>query len=344
MHKGKLVAGNLTVGNEVVAKVDALLRKDTAKNHTSTHILHRALKNILGDHVEQAGSLVDPQKLRFDFTHYEGLTSEEIQAVEAQVNDIILSGFAVTTTEEAIEDAKAKGATALFGEKYGNTVRVVEIDGYSMELCGGTHLGNSLEAGLFKIVSEGGVAAGVRRIEAITGREVYKMMQAQNTLIDHMSGIMKSPKADLEIKAQQLVDEQKVLLKEIEGFKAKETGKLSENILETAEEINGFSVVLAKMPGLEVDAIRSLGDKVIGNFEKGIAVFAAPSESSVTFVVMASKGAIDAGAHSGNLIKEVAKVAKGGGGGRPNMAQAGGKDPSQTDAALEKAKEVINEI
>lgn len=344
IHKGTLITGTLTVGNEVVAKVDAAIRRDIAKNHTTTHILHRALKNILGDHVEQAGSLVDPYKLRFDFTHYEGMTAEEIALVEEQVNDVILSAFMVKTSEESIADAKAMGATALFGEKYGDTVRVVQIEGYSMELCGGTHLTNSLEAGLFKIVSEGGVAAGVRRIEAITGREVYKLMTEQNVLIDHMSGIMKSPKVDLETKAQQLVEEQKSLQKEIEGFKAKEAGKLSENILETAEEINGFSVVIAKMPGLDMDAVRTLGDKVIGNFEKGIAIFAVPTEDSVSFLVMTSKAAIDAGAHSGNIIKEVAKVAKGGGGGRPNMAQAGGKDPSQTDAALEKAKEIINAL
>jgi len=344
IHKGKLVSGNLSVGSDVIASVDGLLRKDIAKNHTTTHILHKALKSILGDHVEQAGSLVDPQKLRFDFTHYQGMTADEIQAVEERVNEVILDGFNVRTSEESIDEAKAMGATALFGEKYGDTVRVVQIEGYSMELCGGTHLKNSLEAGLFKIVSEGGVAAGVRRIEAITGREVYRYMTEQNTLVDHMSSIMKAPKADLETKVQQLIEDQKALSKEIEGFKAKEAGKLSENILETAEEINGFNVVIAKVPGLEMDAIRSLGDKVIGNFEKAIAVFATPSDDSVTFVVMASKGAIDAGAHAGNLIKEVAKVAKGGGGGRPNMAQAGGKDPSQTDAALEKAKEIINTL
>lgn len=344
IHKGKLITGKLAVGKDLVAKVDADLRRDTAKNHTTTHILHKALKNILGDHVEQAGSLVDPQKLRFDFTHYEGLTAEEITSVEAQVNEVILSGFMVKTSEQSIADAKAMGATALFGEKYGDTVRVVQVEDYSMELCGGTHLSNSLEAGLFKIVSEGGVAAGVRRIEAITGREVYKLMTEQNTLIDHMSGIMKSPKADLETKAKQLIDESKALSKEIEGFKAKEAGKLSENILETAEEINGYSVVLAKVAGLDMDAVRTLGDKVIGNFEKAVAVFAVPTDDSVSFLVMASKGAIDAGAHAGNIIKEVAKVAKGGGGGRPNMAQAGGKDPSQTDAALEKAKEIINAL
>lgn len=344
IHHGKLVSGKLSLNKEVVAKVDDSLRRDTAKNHTTTHILHRALKNILGDHVEQAGSLVDPYKLRFDFTHYQGLTAEELKAVEDQVNEVILSGFTVKTTEETIEDAKAMGATALFGEKYGDTVRVVKIEDYSMELCGGTHLTNSLEAGLFKIVSEGGVAAGVRRIEAITGREVYKHMTEQNAVIDHMASIMKTPKADLENKAQQLVEEQKTLTKEIEAYKAKEAGKLSENILETSEEINGFNVVISKVEGLDMDAIRSLGDKVIGNFDKGIAVFASPGESNVTFVVMASKGAIDAGAHAGNIIKEVAKVAKGGGGGRPNMAQAGGKDPSQTDAALVKAKEIIDAL
>lgn len=344
LHKGKLVTGNLSVGSELIAQVNSGLRRDVAKNHTTTHILHRALKNILGDHVEQAGSLVDAQKLRFDFTHYQGLSQEEIQAVEEQVNEVILSGFNVVTSEQSIDDAKAMGATALFGEKYGDTVRVVQIEGYSMELCGGTHLTNSLEAGLFKIVSEGGVAAGVRRIEAITGREVYKHMTDQNALIEHISGIMKAPKADLETKAQQLVDDQKILSKEIESFKAKEAGKLSENILETAEEINGFDLVVAQVAGLDMDAIRMLGDKVVGNFDKGIAVFAAPTEDAVTFLVMASKGAIDAGAHAGNIIKEVAKVAKGGGGGRPNMAQAGGKDPSQTEAALAKAKEIIKAL
>lgn len=344
LHKGKLITGNLTVGNELVAHINESLRRDTAKNHTTTHILHRALKNILGDHVEQAGSLVDPYKLRFDFTHYQAMTAEEIQAVEAQVNEVILSAFPVVTTEDSIEEAKAKGATALFGEKYGDKVRVVEIQGYSMELCGGTHLNNSLQAGLFKIVSEGGVAAGVRRIEAITGREVYKHMIAQNAVIDHMANIMKTPKADIEHKAQQLIDEHKTLVKEIEGFKAKEARKMSENILDTAEEINGFNVVISKLAGIDMDAIRTLGDKVVGNFDKAIAVFAVPTDSNVTFLVMASQGAIDAGAHAGNIIKEVAKVAKGGGGGRPNMAQAGGKDASQTDAALAKAKEIISSL
>jgi alanyl-tRNA synthetase len=344
LHKGKLITGNLTVGSELVAHINESLRRDTAKNHTTTHILHRALKNILGDHVEQAGSLVDAQKLRFDFTHYQGMTAEEIQAVEEQVNEVILSAFPVVTTEDSIEEAKAKGATALFGEKYGDKVRVVEIKGYSMELCGGTHLNNSLEAGLFKIVSEGGVAAGVRRIEAITGREVYRHMTEQNNVIDHMAGIMKTPKADLENKAQQLIDDQKALSKEIDAYKAKEASKMSENILETAVELNGFKVVISKVEGMDMDAIRTLGDKVVGNFDKGIAVFAAPSDTNVTFLVMTSQGAIEAGAHAGNIIKEVAKVAKGGGGGRPNMAQAGGKDPSQTDAALEKAKEIINSL
>jgi alanyl-tRNA synthetase len=344
LHKGKLITGNLTVGSELVAHINESLRRDTAKNHTTTHILHRALKNILGDHVEQAGSLVDAQKLRFDFTHYQGMTAEEIKAVEEQVNEVILSAFPVVTTEDSIEEAKAKGATALFGEKYGDKVRVVEIKGYSMELCGGTHLNNSLEAGLFKIVSEGGVAAGVRRIEAITGREVYRHMTEQNNVIDHMAGIMKTPKADLENKAQQLIDDQKALSKEIDAYKAKEASKMSENILETAVELNGFKVVISKVEGMDMDAIRTLGDKVVGNFDKGIAVFAAPSDTNVTFLVMTSQGAIEAGAHAGNIIKEVAKVAKGGGGGRPNMAQAGGKDPSQTDAALEKAKEIINSL
>lgn len=344
LHKGKLITGNLTVGSDVIAHINESLRRDTAKNHTTTHMLHRALKNILGDHVEQAGSLVDPHKLRFDFTHYQAMTLEEIQAVEEEVNEVILSAFPVVTSEDSIEEAKAKGATALFGEKYGDKVRVVEIQGYSMELCGGTHLNNSLEAGLFKIVSEGGVAAGVRRIEAITGREVYKHMTAQNTVIDHMANIMKAPKADIETKAQQLIEEQKSLVKEIEAFKAKEASKMSENILDTAEEVNGFNVVISKLAGLDMDAIRTLGDKVVGNFDKGIAVFAAPTDSNVTFLVMASQGAIDAGAHAGNIIKEVAKVAKGGGGGRPNMAQAGGKDASQTDAALAKAKEIISSL
>ncbi|MBN2898528.1 MAG: alanine--tRNA ligase [Clostridia bacterium] len=341
LHKGQLITGNLTVGSSVVALINKDLRRDTAKNHTTTHMLHRALKNVLGDHVEQAGSLVDPHKLRFDFTHYQAMTAEEIKAVEKQVNEVILSGFTVATTEETIEAAKAKGATALFGEKYGNTVRVVEIKGYSMELCGGTHLTNSLEAGLFKIVSEGGVAAGIRRIEGITGREVYQHMLEQNSLIETMSEILKAPKSDLETRAQHLMEEQKALTKEIEGFKAKEAGKLSENILETAESMNGFNVVIAKFPGLEMDAVRMLGDKVVGNFDKAIAVFAVPTDESVTFLIMASPDAINAGAHAGNIIKEVAKVAKGGGGGRPNMAQAGGKDATQTDAALAKAKEII---
>ncbi len=344
VQKGIIKSGEFSVGDVVDSVVNAKIRKDTAKNHTSTHLLHKALKNVLGSHVEQAGSLVNENRLRFDFTHYEAMSDEEIKRVEKEVNDIILSGLDVSISQENIEDAKAKGAAALFGEKYGNIVRVVTIDDYSVELCGGTHLNNSLEAGLFKIVSESGISAGVRRIEGITGRELYDYMSEQNNIIDDIASIVKTPKADVKQKIQQLVDEQKNLIKQIESMKLKEAQKMSESIVDNTEKINGFDVAILKIEDMDIDSVRTLGDKVIGKFEKSIAVFALPKSDGVTFLIMASKLAIDSGANAGKIIKEVAKVASGGGGGRPNMAQAGGKDVTKTDDALQKAREIIGQL
>lgn len=341
VHKGKVTKGSFKTEEKVKAAVDMERRMNTARNHTATHLLHKVLKEVLGNHVEQAGSLVTPEKLRFDFTHFEAVSKEEITKVEQLVNERIFEALAIEIKNTSMEEAKDIGATALFGEKYGDIVRVVNVGGYSIELCGGTHVLNSSQIGMFKILSESGVAAGVRRIEAITGKEVYKYITNIDNKLRGISEALKSNINDIEGKIEINNDEMRKLQKENEMLKNKLASSSMDEILESSKEINGVNVIAYRIANLDMDSLRNLGDKLKDKLVSCLVVLASEKDGKVNLVAMASEDAVKKGIHAGKVIKEVAKITGGGGGGRPNMAQAGGKDPSKIDDALSKVYEII---
>lgn len=341
VHKGKVLSGSFKKDEAVKVIVDMDNRMNTTRNHTATHLLHKALKEVVGNHVEQAGSLVTPEKLRFDFTHFEAVSKEDIAKVEKLVNKQIFEALDVEIKNMSIEDAKKSGAAALFGEKYGETVRVVSVGDYSIELCGGTHVLNSSEIGMLKIVSESGVAAGVRRIEAITGREVYKYITDMDNRIKGISVALKSNINDIEGKIETINEEMKRLQKENEALKNKLASGSMDEILKSSKEIGELNVIAYKLSNMDMDSLRNLGDKLKDKLESCLIVLASDKDGKVNLVSMASEDAVKKGAHAGKVIKEVAKITGGGGGGRPNMAQAGGKDPSKIDEALAKVYELV---
>lgn len=344
IHIGQVTKGSVKVGETVVSEVARARRLDIARNHSATHLLQKALRMVLGDHVEQAGSQVDDQRLRFDFTHFQSLTAEELQKIEAIVNKQIYEPVDIEVLNTSIADARNMGAMALFGEKYGNEVRVVKMGDFSLELCGGTHLNNTAEVGMFKILSEGGVAAGVRRIEATTGRNVYELLNEYEGKMDKITGTLKTSVADVDAKVEQLFADYRKLQKDFDELKKKMASGSVEEILAKAEQINGFNVISARMDGIEIDVLKDLGDRLKDRLENAVVVLGSVNEDKVVFLVMAGQDAVAKGAHAGNIIKEVAKAAGGGGGGKPNMAQAGGKDPSKIDEALKQTFELVAKI
>ncbi|WP_425447161.1 alanine--tRNA ligase [Dethiothermospora halolimnae] len=341
LHFIKVLEGSIKIGEKVNAIVNDNKRMAIARNHSATHLIHKALKEIVGEHVNQAGSLVLPDKLRFDFTHFEGLTKDEIKKVEKRVNDMILLGLKVETIETNIDEAKKIGATALFDEKYGDNVRVVKIGDYSKELCGGTHVPNSSNIGLFKIVSESGIASGVRRIEAITGGEVYKHMLNMEKQIENISDTLKSNKKDVVDKVKSLSDDNKKLQKDIEKLKSKLASSKLDDIIKEKYVVEGVNVISKKVDGIDVNGLRQLGDKLKDAMDSVLIVLGTQNGNKVNFVTMATKDLVTKGIHAGNIIREVAKITGGGGGGRPDMAQAGGKDPSKIEEALSKVDGLI---
>lgn len=341
LHFGKVTEGWIGSGQSVVSRVNKGLRMDTARNHTTTHILHKALKEVLGEHVEQAGSLVSPERLRFDFQHYSGMTREELELVENKVNDIILESLPVNIIETTLNEAKKLGAIALFGEKYAERVRVVKVGDYSVELCGGTHLTNTSQSGLFRIVSEGGVAAGIRRIEAVTGEKAIEYYRERETHLNRSAQLLKTLPLEVPNKIESLLKEIKDLEKEIERLKGKMAGGIVEELMAKKEIIAGIPVIISRQDDLDLEGLRNLGDRLRDRLESGLIVLGTSKNSKVNFVVMATKDMVKKGIHSGSLIAQIAKITGGGGGGRPDMAQAGGKDPSLVNQALEKAKELI---
>lgn len=343
VHKGYVKSGLIQVHVNGQTKVDSQLRMSAARNHTATHILHKVLKDTLGDHVEQKGSLVDPTKLRFDFSHFEGIDFETLQTIEKEVNRRLFETLPVGTEVLPIEEAKKRGATALFGEKYGDSVRVVTIGDFSMELCGGCHVQNASQIGLVKIISESGIAAGVRRIEAITGTGVYDYLSDIENKVKHVASIVKGTVEDVDTKVEALVSEVKHLNKDIEKMKSQAASQGLEDIINNATEINGILVVTAKLKGVQPNNLRELADK-ISNKVDGVIALASDNGEKVALLAMASESAITKGAHAGNIIKQVAKITGGGGGGRPNMAQAGGKDSSKIDEALQTVNKIIEEL
>jgi len=335
-HHVRVLSGSVKVGEDVIASVNVNNRMATARNHSATHLLHKALRTVLGTHVEQAGSMVSPERLRFDFSHFEAISYTDLLKIEKIVNEQIFGALNIQTEEMPIDAARAKGAMALFGEKYGDKVRVVTMGDYSIELCGGTHLTNTAEVGLFKIVSETGVAAGVRRIEAITGENVYNLLTQLDDKIQKVSDILKTSVQDVEHKAEQLLIEIKAMQRENESLKNKlAKGSLVE-IINSMKEVGGFQVVTAKFEDIDMNTMRNLGDQIKDRFEFGVVVLANVAGDKVELLSMASDAAVKKGAHAGNIIREVAQIAGGGGGGKPNMAQAGGKSPEKVDEALQK--------
>lgn len=342
-HMGEVTEGLVQVGEMACASIDVELRMASSRNHSATHLLHKALRTVLGTHVEQAGSYVSAERLRFDFTHFAAMTADEIKEVERLVNDAIFASYDVHTDEMSIDEARNRGAMALFGEKYGEVVRVVDMGGYSIELCGGAHLKNTAQVGSFKILSENGVAAGVRRIEAVTGKEALKHYQAQEDEIKEICRLVKSTPDKLLSRLEQLLAEQKETAKELEKLKAKMAGGAADEMLNSKVEIGGVAVLAAEVKDMDGNALRTMGDQLKQKLGSGVVVLASGKDGKVNLMAMATDDVVKKGVHAGNIIKAAAAVCGGGGGGRPNMAQAGGKDASKIADALEKAKEVVAE-
>ncbi len=333
----------INIGDTITLSVNKAVRSDICRNHSATHLLHKALKEVLGSHVAQAGSYVDAHRLRFDFSHFEAMTPQQLSEVENKVNEAILAGLDVTVQELPIEEAKKLGAAAQFGEKYGDIVRVVSMGDYSIEFCGGTHLTNTAQAGLFKLLSEGGVAAGVRRIEAVTGRGVMEYIHERDEMIAASASSLKTNEHDLVKKAAAIVNELKDAQKEIEKLKESSARDEAKNMLSSAKEVGPAKLITARIDGRSADSLKTTADSLRDSLGCGIVVLASLDGDKITFVAMASKDAVKCGAHCGNIIKNITAVCGGRGGGKPDMAQGGGKDASKIDEAVKKAAEIVAE-
>ena len=341
-HVGKVTRGIVKIGDQVDLQVNEQQRNDTAKNHSATHLLQKALRTVLGSHVEQAGSLVSKDYLRFDFTHFSALTAEEISRVEDLVNEQIAKNLTVDTKIMNIEDAKKEGAMALFGEKYSDQVRVVMMGDYSKELCGGTHVDQTGSILVFKILSETGIAAGVRRIEALTGNAVFAYYKKIEEQLENVAKAAKAEPSMLVSKIEAYIEEIKTLRSENEKLKSKLAKNSLGDILDQVVDINGVKLLAAKVPELDINGLRNLGDQLKDNLGEGVVILAsATAPDKVSLLAMVTDEVVKKGAHAGNIIKELATLVGGGGGGRPNMAQAGGKNPQGIDSAIAKAKEVL---
>ncbi len=342
-HVGTMTRGMLKTGDTVTLQVCTKGRADTCKNHSATHLLQKALKTVLGSHVEQKGSLVTPDRLRFDFAHFSPMTQEEIEQVEKIVNDEIQAALPVVTKVMPIEEAKKTGAMALFGEKYSDNVRVVSMGDFSIELCGGTHVANTGNIMTFKILSEAGVAAGVRRIEALTGEGVFKYYKKLEQELNEAAQIVKATPATLTEKLNHLMTEIKDLTSENESLKSKLAKDSLGDVASQVTEIQGIKFLATAVEDVDMNGLRDLGDQLKTQLGEGVVVLASAKDGKVNLIVMATDQAMKQGAHAGNLIKAIAPCVGGGGGGRPNMAQAGGKNPAGIQEALAKAKEVLTE-
>ncbi|MBE6781225.1 MAG: alanine--tRNA ligase [Ruminococcaceae bacterium] len=344
-HMVEIESGAVSVGDTVTAKINAERRNAIRRNHTAAHLLQAALRSVLGNHVEQAGQLVNDEVVRFDFTHFSALTEEELKAVEDLVNQKILEGTTVNNQEMAIEDAKKLGAMALFGEKYGDRVRVVDCNKFSIEFCGGTHVDNSAKIGLFKIVSESSVAAGVRRIEAVTGANVLDLLNRfKSTIIETATALKSNNVFDIAAKARQVAEELKETAKKVEVLETKLAGGKIDDLLKAAEEKDGIKIIAARFDGTAPNELRAMCDQVKGDCATAVCLFAAVNGEKITFCSAAGADAIKKGANAGNIVREVAKIAGGNGGGKPDSAMAGGKDASKVDEAVAAAKTIIADM
>lgn len=342
VHLVTVEAGELRVGGSVRAEVNREQREDIVKNHTATHLLHKALKEVLGGHVNQAGSLVEGARLRFDFSHFGAITPEELSGIEQRVNAQIWRGLDVVIENKPIDEAKAMGAMALFGEKYGNIVRVVQVGDYSLELCGGIHVTNTSQIGIFKLVSESGIGSGVRRIEAVTGRYAYQFTESQLDLLKQSAGLLKSSLNDVPKRIEALHATVRELSRENESLQAKLSATFAAELTGSVKTVGGGTQLLAvAVQAGNMDALRSTADELKAKLPDAVLVLGAAMDDKVNFVVAVPQELVKKGFHAGKLVKEVAAVCGGGGGGRPDMAQAGGKDASKLSQALAKAEELV---
>ena len=342
-HVGHVTKGMIKIGDKVTMEVDRENRALAANNHSATHLLQKALRMVLGTHVEQAGSLNNANRLRFDFTHFSAMTEEQLKEVEAIVNREIRNHLPVVVRNMPIEEAKKTGAAALFGEKYGDIVRVVSMGDFSIEFCGGTHVANTGDIMAFKILSESGVAAGVRRIEALTSKGLMDYYEEQEQKLHEAAKMLKTTPDNVEEKISHLQAENKALKSEVESLKGKLAKDAIGDVMNQVTEVVGVKLLAAKVEGVDMNGLRDLGDQLKDKLGEGVVVLVSATDGKVSLMAMATKGAIDKGAHAGNLIKACAACVGGGGGGRPNMAQAGGKKPEGMNDALTKAKEVLAE-
>ncbi|MCI6019453.1 MAG: alanine--tRNA ligase [Clostridiales bacterium] len=340
-HVGKVTKGAFRLGDEVKLSINVDKRKASAKNHSATHLLQKALKIVLGNHVQQAGSNVNEDRLRFDFTHFQAMTPEEIKRVEAIVNEEIEANLPVLTKVMDLEEAKKSGAMALFGEKYDQNVRVVSMGDFSKELCGGTHVSNTGKISAFKIVSEAGVAAGVRRIEALTSKGVFKYYDTLEKELDEAAKAAKTEPSMLLKRIETMQDEIRALQAENEQLKNKMAKDAIGDVMSQVQEVKGVKLLALKVSDVDMQGLMNLGDQLKTKLGEGVVVIASDCQGKVSLIAMATDGAMKAGAHAGNMIKGIAKLVGGGGGGRPNMAQAGGKNPAGIDLALKEAVSVL---
>ncbi len=342
-HVGRMTKGMLKIQDVVTCSVNEENRLNTGKNHSATHLLQKALRTVLGNHVEQAGSYVSGDRLRFDFTHFSALTPQEIKDVEDLVNEKIRASLAVATQVMSLDEAKKSGAMALFGEKYGNKVRVVTMGDFSTELCGGTHIKNTSAIGSFKILSETGIAAGVRRIEALTGDGLVDYYQESEKVLHEAAKLLKVNSSALVDKIESLLEEIKALHSESEKLKSKLAKDSLGDVMNQVNDVNGVKVLAVKVLDVDMNGLRNLGDQLKDRLGEGVIVIASIQEEKVNLMATVTQVAQEKGAHAGNLIKAIASLIGGGGGGRPNMAQAGGKNPAGVDACLQKVSEVVAE-
>ncbi len=344
VHICSVSEGTVFKDDAVRAIVDKEIRLKTMRNHSVTHIMQKALKETLGDHITQSGSYVDQYRTRFDFTHFSPVTKEELHKVERRVNEIIMEGLPITFSYMSIDEAKAIGATADFGEKYGDVVRVVNMGDYTIDLCGGTHLDNTAKVGLFKIVSEASVAAGTRRIEAVTGTNVLEFLQRAENEIAEAAGLLKTTPQDLVQRAHQVVQEMKDNSKIIEKLSSRIANMQIVDMLNVSKDIKGVNVVAAKLDDVDMDTMRMMGDAAKERVPNGVAVISTVKDGKVSLLCVCGKDAIARGAHAGKIIKAVASICGGGGGGRPDSATAGGKDASKLEAALEEVNNIVSDM
>jgi alanyl-tRNA synthetase len=344
-HAGVVTVGELTVGDQVDAHIDSERRANIQRNHTTTHLLQKALQTVLGAHVQQRGSLVAPDRLRFDFAHDKGMTPSEVRQVEGIVNEKIMEDIPVRIFEKPIDEAKAMGAMMLFGEKYGDVVRVVQAGDYSMEFCGGTHLQHTSQAGLFKLVSESSSQAGVRRIEAVTGKSALIRTIDQERILSDVAGTLKTSPANVVTSIEKLQQQLREKERELQSLQKAATGGLVDELTAAAKDVNGTRVVTyAVADGTDADALRTLADEVLNRLKSGVVILGGTGGGKVSLAVKVSKDQVERGVHAGNIVREAAKVAGGGGGGRPDFAQAGGKDPSKITEALETAERLVASV